>query len=240
LKGKNNAMKKTFLVLTALLSLVILAACGTKTSVTQTVEGGTSSSGTLTADYQNALSIPLQLLVGTYKLEGTANAVDAKIATDLLPLWKTARSLSSSTSSTAAELDAVYKQIEETMTPAQIQAIAAMKLTRDDMMKLMTDQGLDAGFAGGGQGTFTPEQQATRQAARQNAQGAQDGGPRGDMGGGPPAGGQGGVPGGDMGGGQGFFRGTGTPNPNFANRGTMGISTALYDAVIKLLEGKTA
>jgi len=52
--------------------------------------------------------------------------------------------------------------IEAQMTPAQLEAIAAVQLTPDDLRTWAQDQGLNMGL-GGGQGV-SPEAQATRQA----------------------------------------------------------------------------
>ncbi len=62
------------------------------------------------------------------KLDGSQNAVDSQTAAQLLPLWKAVRSLSASDGAAAEEIQAVYRQIEESMSAEQIQAIAAMQL----------------------------------------------------------------------------------------------------------------
>ena len=86
------------------------------------------TSSQLPTSYANALSSDMQLLLGTLKLEGSANQVDAQAASVLLPLWQKVQTLSSRATS-ATDLNAVYAQIEAAMTPAQIKAIGAMHLT---------------------------------------------------------------------------------------------------------------
>jgi hypothetical protein len=100
-----------------------------------------------------------------------------------------------------AELQAVFNQIQDTMTSEQISAIADLQLTGEEMAQLMENLGLSFGFGGSGFGDLTPEQQATAQAARESGGGF----PGGDFpgGGGFPGGGnrggQAGLPGADGG-----------------------------------------
>ncbi len=163
---QENTMKKTILITTLFILAAALTACNGAASAnvsTDTVDGQ------LSTDYENALSIPMQLAVGTFRLDGTDDQVDVDTASALLPLWKALRSLSSSDSAAAEEIQAVYNQIQETMTPEQIQAISEMQLTFGDMGEVA--QKLDLNFGVGGRfGDFTPEQQETAQAARESGQ----------------------------------------------------------------------
>ncbi len=177
-------MKKTIFALTLILSLA-LSACGG--AVTETATSG------LNVDYENALGLQLQLSIGTFNLEETDLAVDTAQAADLLPLWQVLKSLNESGSAAPEEIDALIVQIEETMTPEQIEAIAAMKLTREDMGVVMQEYGLTMGdgevpegftpgagggpgggsgvpgLSGGGPGEtgMSPEEIATMQAERE-------------------------------------------------------------------------
>ena len=227
-------MKHVILALMALCLLLSLSACGSKTEVTDTPEG--SSSSALKQDYENALPSVTQLMVGTFRLEGTDNAVNAEQAKELLPLWKAYRSMSSSDSASAAEIASLQEDIEAAMTTDQIQAIAAMKLSREDMTAVMAEQGIE--MPTGQFGDLTEEQMASLRAAREAG-----GGGGGFPGGGAPAAGapaRGGFDGGP-GGGQ-------APDPERlttlrAQGGgrMMGGSMAqspLYDALVKLLESK--
>ena len=244
-------MKKIITLISVLMILFALTACG---SGTTNADLGTqqAADSLLPTDYDNALPATTQLVVGTLKLDGTANEVDVQTATELLPLWQAAKSLSSSDLTAPEELNALFKQIEETMTPEQIQAIKEMKLTREDMTQVFQQMGMD--FAGSGRfANMSPEQLATAQAARQSGQGFPNGGfPEGGFpqGGFPGGGGGGQVPGS----GQGFrggqangFNGQGgnstnggnstgdQTNPNF-NASRFG--SAFYDVVIQYLQGK--
>jgi len=90
-------------------------------------------------------------------LEGSENAVSPDQATALLPLWQALRG----GVTVQAEVNAVLKQIEGTMTQEQLEAIAAMQLTQEDLRTWMEEQG--PGF-GGERWPPSPEVLATRQA----------------------------------------------------------------------------
>jgi hypothetical protein len=233
--------KKSLLPLVAVIMIlaVVLVACGAKASAaTTTTSGTTGGSGGVTANGTPAprnLTQPLplaeSLLIGTIKLQGTGNAVDAKTAAALVPLWQAYAQLTSSNTAAQAEIDAIVTQIQDTMTPQRIQAITDMKLTRQDLFAAESSLGLTNGF--GGNGTGTPRAPGT---------GGGGGGffPGGGDAGGPPGGADRGGGGGFGGGGTAGTGGT-RPTPNatqqalrtqFANR----IPTPLMNALIALLQ----
>ncbi len=175
---------QTILISTLVLALpvVLLAACASSES-TQTAAEAVSDSYTsavLDTSYEGALSASDQLMLGTLLLEKTELAVTPEQASTLLPLWQ---ALQGGGVTIQAEVNATLKQIEGTMTQGQLQAIAAMQLTQDDLRAWMEEQGMGAGGPGGG-GNMSDEE---RQAARATAQ----------AGGGFPGGGSGGS-GGEM------------------------------------------
>jgi hypothetical protein len=252
---------KNKLLLTTIASLIIvlaLSACGSSAEESTSTEGNNESSPAESSsndassqsgftsgigeDFQDALPISAQLGFGTLLLEDSENAVDPAQASELLPLWKAARSLSESETVAEAELQAVFNQIEDTMTSEQISAIADLQLTGEEMAQLMEDLGLSFGFGGQGFGNLTPEQQATAQAARESGEGFPGGGfPGGSI----PGGGN---PGGQGPGGQGFGGGNLTPEQQAtmearrAERGNFGTRFALVfvDPLIELLEARAA
>lgn len=118
---------KTFVIVLSL--AVMAAACGGAPAPAQPVAAPTASSGGLVEDYPDALSVRNQLAFGTLRLEGTANAVTAAEAARLLPLWQALKTLTASSTSATEEVAAVQNQISAAMTPAQISAIASLKLT---------------------------------------------------------------------------------------------------------------
>jgi hypothetical protein len=112
-------MKNKMIMILVLLALV-LAACST---------GITASSSTST----NSASAQTELMVGVLKLEGTDQAVTSKQASELLPLWEVIKVLANGSTSSQAEMQAAFRQVKETLTASQLQAIADMKLTSQDI-----------------------------------------------------------------------------------------------------------
>lgn len=128
-------MKKTTLILLMILTLT-LTACGGASDSPQ------ADPDLLNDSYENALPIPSQLLIGTFQLESTDLAVTPEQAANLIPLWQVLQSLSESDSAAQEETDALIKQIQETMTPEQIQSIKEMQLTPADMFTALQEQGI--------------------------------------------------------------------------------------------------
>jgi hypothetical protein len=229
--------KKFILSLAAVIAMlvIVLAACGAKASTTPTTggTGAVAANGTPAAAYlTQPLPLAESLLVGTLKLQGTSNAINATQAAALVPLWQAYAQLTSSNTAAQAEIDAVVTQVQQTMTPAQVQAITAMKLTRKDLFTEMSSLGLTNGGANG-----TPGFRLTPRAG-----GGGGGGGGGFFPGGGGGGGGGGFPGG--GGAGGGTTGSARPTPNatqnalraqFANR----IPTPLMNALVSYLQ-KTA
>lgn len=132
----------------------------------------------------NPSGLETKLAIGTLMLEDTDLAVTAEQAKQLLPLWKAVRSLSSSDTASQAEIQALYDQIQETMSAEQIQAIQAMEITPQNTQALMQKLGIEGGFMAGGS-NLSESDIATRTAGRQSSGGMPMGGPE-MMGGGPP------------------------------------------------------
>ncbi len=226
-------MRKIWRVLIGLLVIMTLVGCGATNSDTlrdMQVSAETSQEVRLRDDYDDALSIQGQLASGTLLLEETELVVDEALASELLPLWRAVRSLINSDTAAALEIEAVYNQIQDTMTPDQISAIAEMKLTEETLSTMLEEGELFFGqsnFAGGrGEGAgsgegFTPPEGGLR------------------PGGGFPGGGLGQGPGG------GFPEGLdpeamATRQAQFAEGGLGGfMDQALITAVIRTLEMKT-
>ncbi len=203
----------------------------TQAGTSEDAAGDTSgTAASLNSDYENALSVPMQLVVGTLMLEDTELTVDSDQAAQLLPLWKAARSLGSSDTAAAEEVGAVYNQIQATMTPEQIASIAAMQLRREDMFEMV--QELGSSFGGGG-GDFTPEMQATAQAARASGQGFPGGFGDRPGGGGGPGGGAGGA------GLSPEARETAIAERGGTRGAGSGVNPVFIEAIITLLEGKS-
>lgn len=182
-------MKRLFILILPALFLFLVGCSANGGS--NTSSSAASSGGALPTDYEDALPVQSQLIVGTLKLADTELAVDADQAADLVPLWQAVQTLSQSETTAVVELDALLKQIQEAMSAEQIQAIAAMKLTSADLQTTMTEAGI--GFRPGAFG-----QNADQAAGENNGPGF--GFPGGGIPVAPPIEGGGGVPGGFGGG----------------------------------------
>jgi len=128
-------MKKT--IFFTLILTLLLTACGGNTEPTTGTDNGTQSD-------PNSQDLPLatKLAVGTLKLEGTELAVAPDQAANLLPLWQVFNNLSSSDTAAPEEITAITAQIQETMTPEQMQAIEGMGLTNQDIFASMQELGI--------------------------------------------------------------------------------------------------
>lgn len=134
--------RRWFLVGIVLLAAGALAGCGGGQATTG--GGGaaeTYTSDVLVTDYEGALDASAQLALGTLKLEETESVVTPEQAKTLLPLWQALRGGVTA----QAEMNAVLAQIERTMTQEQLQAIAEMRLTQDDLRAWMEEHGIQPG-----------------------------------------------------------------------------------------------
>jgi len=102
---------------------------------------GQSTTGNGTAQAQ---TMPVDSIVGIgiIKLEGTDNAIDSETATNLLPLFKALKTLSTNSNTSVAEMSALNKQIKNTLTAEQLTAIENLKITTADVSKLLKENGL--------------------------------------------------------------------------------------------------
>jgi hypothetical protein len=243
--------KQRVFLLISLIAMLVLVACGGSAESdvgAESVESGGSVDQVsepaaeeqsqepekvrLAADYSDALTVESQLALGSLQLEESALAVDEAQAAELLPLWQAFQSLSNSDIAAAAEVTALINQIQDTMAPEQVQAIADMALTEDRVTEMIESGELQLrGF--GGRGGFGGDG------------GGEDGGFSGGFGGqfgGLPGGGPGGGPGGLPGGGPGEISedDRATRQAEFAG-GDLGSfqDRLLTGAVVRLLQDKT-
>jgi len=225
-------MKRTIFALTILAMLSVLVAC-TKTTTAQ-IQNGPGGNST-------PLSTATELLVGTFKLDGTDLAVTSTQARQLLPLWQTLQALSTSNTAADQEINAVVDQIKSTMTSEQMARITAMKLTQQDSMSLMSQAGVPPNGAGA---TITPMAlnglpSGVNSQGRGGAQGGGGapgggGGPGGAPGGGLPS--VGGMPAG--GGGDPGMMGGASTTPQAVRQKPNQVPASLLNALIQLLQKK--
>jgi hypothetical protein len=138
-------MKKVTIVLSSLMLVLLLAACGSSAEVDSSAP---TEEARLNDEYADALLVPAQLALGSLNLEGTQLTIDAAQAAGLLPLWQVYQSMSGSETAATAELTAMLDQIQVTMTAEQIAAITAMKLTAEDTTAWMEKTGQEIGVGG--------------------------------------------------------------------------------------------
>jgi len=217
--------RKGFTWIVAALLAIALVAC--KKATATTAASGAGPSGSLTGTDK--------LVLGTLKLEGTENAVTPAQAKELLPLWQM---LQGGSPQGDQETQAVVKQIEGKMTPAQMAAIEAMALTWPDIQTWMQAQGIEMPTPGAGQGgPGGPQNMSEEERAKMPTPPAGQGGPGGpqnlseeeratrmaQMGSQPP---QGGGPGGE--------------SPGGGRAGGMGPSNFLIGPLVELLTQRAA
>jgi hypothetical protein len=152
-----------FGLVAAVLGGALLAGCGSSADATpaQSSSAAGYTSQTLVTSYPGALDVSSQLALGTLELEGTEDAVTPEQAATLLPLWQALQSGVTA----QAEVNAVLAQIERTMSPEQLAAIAAMQLTQDDLAAWAQEHGVSMpapGGSPGGQGTPREDWEAIR------------------------------------------------------------------------------
>jgi hypothetical protein len=163
---EDEVMKRLYIGLVLVLVIGILVGCGGEEATPAPVDEGdgeTYTSAVLDTSYPDALSVSNQLALGTIQLEETENAVTPEQAATLLLLWQALRGGVTA----EAEVNAVLKQIEGTMTQEQLAAIAAMQLAQEDLRAWMEEQGQGMGGGppgAGGEQEVSPEVRATRQA----------------------------------------------------------------------------
>jgi hypothetical protein len=223
---KETNMNKASVILLLLLTLILTACSGNASGAAGPAANAPGSGAA------GGLSAPIQVALGTIKLDETTNAVTAEQARELLPLWETLQVLESSDTAATKEKEALVGQIQETMTSEQTQAITALNLSRQDMFSVMQSQ---AQTVGGTRNNGTSQGGSTS-----TSRGGGFGPGAGEMMGPPPDGG-GGFPGGNP-----NAQGQRTQSDNSTDSSTQPpaidpnrIPTPLIQAVIEYLKTKT-
>jgi len=167
-------MKKIKISVLLLVVLLMLTACGGGEAPEAPLEGDNTSSE-ITAEQEqtrdeqpreelrfdfaeNALPPASQLVLGTLMLEDTDLAVNGEVAPYLVPYWKLYLNLLESETTAPEELEALIAEIQEVMDVDQVNYIAGLELTQDDLMVFINESGLmedliPEGGAGEGDGT---------------------------------------------------------------------------------------
>lgn len=171
-----NWMKKLGLLFVV---VILLTACGTADTVVDEVDTKGEQRLELQGDYENALSPALQLVVGTLMLEETDLALDAEMATTLIPYWQLYIALTESDSTAPEEFNALINDIEGLMTTDQINYIVGLELTQEGMLTVIDELGITEDLRseglGDGTGANRPEgmPEGTRPGGGQGKSGAE-------------------------------------------------------------------
>ncbi len=134
---------KMIVKLSGLLILgLLLVACGGADAADESSGGGDTAVLTLNEDYDDALPLKNQLLLGIIRLEETPQAITAGQAAELLPLWQAFAALTASGTAAPEETEAVQNQIIAALTPEQVAAIARMQLTNSMLQTFYGETGI--------------------------------------------------------------------------------------------------
>ena len=106
-----------------------LSACAPASEAAPT----SAASASIDITFADAANLRSQLAFGILKLDGAPNKITSEQAKTLLPLWQAMLALSGDDTTASEELTAVQDQIVGVLTPAQIQAVAAMKITNTEL-----------------------------------------------------------------------------------------------------------
>ncbi len=133
-------MKSFYKIIFLGIILLIMTGCAGNNSSPVSSQ---SVTGTTTGSANNVETIPelSQLVVGTFKLEGTENAIQPQQATELLFLWQGYKELTSRDSAADEEKEALIRQVKENMTAAQLSAIESMNLSLEDIRTVVMEYG---------------------------------------------------------------------------------------------------
>jgi hypothetical protein len=92
--------------------------------------------------FADAASLRSQLAYGMLKLKDSQNVITPEQAKTLIPLWQAVIALSGDETTATEELTAVQDQITQALTPAQIQAVAEMKITNAELNTFYAQYGI--------------------------------------------------------------------------------------------------
>ena len=132
-------MKNFALTLIIVFALALTACSGGASNAQQ------SNPDQITITTPSEMPLASKLVIGSFKLEGTDNAITVEQAAELIPLWQVYQQLSTSDTAAQEEVTSLAEQIQETMTADQMAAIDAMNLTPQDIFRTMQELGIQFG-----------------------------------------------------------------------------------------------
>jgi len=125
-----------------ILSLVALAISACAPAAPSSSVPTSAAASAIEITFTDAASLRSQLAYGIIKLKDTSNVVTTEQAKAMIPLWQAIIALSGDETTAAEELTAVQDQITQALTPAQIQAVAAMKITNTELNTFYAQYGV--------------------------------------------------------------------------------------------------
>ena len=145
-------MKKLTILLSFLVVIGLLSACGSDPNIsTSTNQAESSQVATEIQTVDVPAELPPQdsevalqtvLIIGTFALEGTQNEVTTAQAAELLPFWMVLTNLLESDTAATEEINALTNQISEAMTAAQMAQIDSLDIGPQRTRALMEELGL--------------------------------------------------------------------------------------------------
>jgi len=170
--------KKISLFSGILILAMMLSACSSLSiSPAANTTGGAAPASTAQPSIENKLGI------GILKLEGSDQAVTSAQASNLLFLWKGVKLLSVDKTASTLELTALYQQIEEVLTPNQVEAIRQVSWSQTEVEQYVSKA---TSLGGVSNVALTTSTSSTKSSSSANSQMGGAGGPPGG-GGGPSA-----------------------------------------------------
>lgn len=166
--------KLTMMIAASAAGMLVLSACGgatpapTSAVTAAPAQAAQPAQGQVVAN-QPAITPEMQLMAGTFNLKGTDQAITKEQAARLITLWQKVKDLDAQAApgrnqgqgqpgtpqprpttdpALAAQIQAAMKDVQAAMTPAQMQAIAQMNITRDSMNAILQAQGIQNAGAG--------------------------------------------------------------------------------------------
>ena len=126
-------MKTRTIFLAISLVFLTLSACAPAAPAASVAAPTSAAAVAIDITFADAANLRSQLAYGMIKLKDSQNVITPEQAKTLVPLWQAMVTLSGDDTTATEELTAVQDQITQAISPAQIQAIAAMKITNTEL-----------------------------------------------------------------------------------------------------------
>jgi hypothetical protein len=135
-------MKRHPVLLVISLIALVISACAPAAPAAVVTAPTSAAAAVLDITYPDAASLRSQLAYGVIKLKDSPNAITPAQAKTMVPLWQAIIALSGDETTASEELTAVQDQITEALTPAQLQAIADLRITNAELNTFYAQYGV--------------------------------------------------------------------------------------------------